>query len=102
MAKKTEIAIKKTKTTIKPAASPASSRILYVDPRITVGMFFTLTGTILSAFGLSTRDRADVYVKSVGIDANLWWSLALLAFGIALLAFGRIGQVKMEKAGSSQ
>jgi hypothetical protein len=79
--------------TIKPAVTPA----VHVDARITVGMFFTLTGAILSAFGLSTRNRVDVYAKSLGIDANLWWGLALLVFGIVMLAFGRRGQARMEK-----
>jgi hypothetical protein len=60
-------------------------------------MFFTLTGTILAAFGVSTRDRMDVYAKSMGIDANLWWGLVLLVFGIVMLAFGRRGQTRMEK-----
>ena len=61
---------------------------MFYDPRISIGMLFTLIGTILTAFGLSTRSSADVYVKSLGIDANLWWGLALLAFGILMLAFG--------------
>jgi hypothetical protein len=90
MAKKTELVTKST-------ATPASNRTTYVDPRIAAGMFFTLTGTILAAFGLSTRDRTDVYIRSLGIDANLWWGLALLIFGIVLLAFGRRGQAKMEE-----
>ena len=38
-----------------------------------------------------------MYAKSLGIDANLWWGLALLAFGILMLAFGRRGQARMEK-----
>ncbi|MGA3129774.1 MAG: hypothetical protein ABSD59_03170 [Terracidiphilus sp.] len=92
MAKKT-----KTELATKSTATPASNRTIYVDPRIAVGMFFTLTGTILSAFGLSTRARTDVYVKSLGLDANLWWGLALLVFGIVMLAFGRRGQARMEK-----
>lgn len=78
-----------------PAAAKGPSE---VDARIAVGMFFTLTGTILSAFGLSTRGNADVYAKSLGIDVNLWWGLGLLVFGIAMLAFGRRGQIKLEKA----
>jgi len=90
---------KKTKTDLanELTATPAIDSITHVDARIAVGMFFTLTGTILSAFGLSTRDRTDVYVKSLGIDANLWWGLALLVFGILMLAFGRRGQMRMEK-----
>jgi hypothetical protein len=92
MAKKT-----KTELATKSTVVPVSNRTIYVDPRIAVGMFFTLTGTILAAFGLSTRDRTDVYQKSLGLDANLWWGLALLVFGIAMLAFGRRGQARMEK-----
>ena len=87
-----------TKPAVGPTSNPAANAGIHVDARIAVGMFFTLTGTILSAFGLSPRDRADVYAKSLGIDANLWWGLALLAFGIAMLAFGRRGQMKMEKS----
>jgi hypothetical protein len=86
-----------TKSAVSPAIKPAANPIIHVDARIAVGMFFTLTGTILAAFGLSTRDRMDEYAKSLGIDANLWWGLALLAFGILMLAFGRRGQARMEK-----
>jgi hypothetical protein len=86
-----------TKPAVNPTINPAIHPAIHVDARIAVGMFFTLTGTILSAFGLSTRDRMDVYARSLGIDANLWWGLALLAFGIVMLAFGRRGQTRMEK-----
>ena len=67
-----------------------------VDARIPMGMFFTMTGTILMAFGLSTRDNTAVYVKSLGIDVNLWWGLALLVFGIVVLTLGRRGQARIE------
>jgi hypothetical protein len=90
MAKKAQ-----TEIAVKSAVSPT----IDVDARIAVGMFFTLTGTILAAFGLSTRDQMNVYARSLGIDANLWWGLALLVFGILMLAFGRRGQIKMDKAG---
>jgi multisubunit Na+/H+ antiporter MnhG subunit len=89
----------KTELAVKSADRPAVNPTINVDARIAVGMFFTLAGTILSAFGLSTRDRMDVYTKSLGIDANLWWGLALLVFGIVMLAFGRRGQMKMDKSG---
>jgi hypothetical protein len=84
-------------TTKSAASPPVIPTIDHVDARIAVGMFFTLTGTILSAFGFSTRERVDVYAKSLGIDANLWWGLALLAFGITMLAVGRRGHARMEK-----
>ncbi len=88
----------KTEIAVKSAVSPT----IDIDARIAVGMFFTLTGTILAAFGLSTRTQIDVYAKSLGIDANLWWGLLLLAFGIVMLAFGRRGQIKLDKTGSRQ
>jgi hypothetical protein len=69
---------------------------MFYDARISMGTLFTLTGTILTAFGLSTRDNAAVYVKSLAINVNLWWGLALLVFGIVVLTLGRRGQMRIE------
>jgi hypothetical protein len=63
-----------------------------LDLRIPMGLMFTMVGAILTAFGLATRDRTDLYVKSLGIDANLWWGIVLLVFGIVMLTMGRRGQ----------
>jgi hypothetical protein len=71
---------------------------MFYDPRILSGMMFTLIGTILTAFGLSTRTNADVYAKSLGINANLWWGLVLLVFGIVTLTLGRRAQARMDNA----
>lgn len=70
------------------------------DARISIGMLFTLTGTILGAFGLATRHNAPVYAKSLGIDVNLWWGLVLLLFGVAVLFMGRRAQMQIEKTES--
>jgi multisubunit Na+/H+ antiporter MnhG subunit len=70
---------------------------MFYDLRISIGMLFTLIGTVLTAFGLATRSNADVYARSMGIDANLWWGLVLLVFGIAALVLGRREQMKQEK-----
>ncbi len=67
------------------------------DARITIGMMFTLIGTILAAFGLGTRDNLMAYEKSLGINANLWWGLVLLVFGVVVLLIGRRGQINLEK-----
>ena len=75
---------------------------MFYDTRISIGMFFTLIGTILTAFGVATRDHADAYSKSLGIDANLWWGLVLLMFGIVALTLGRRGQIRLEKASAGQ
>ncbi len=75
---------------------------MFYDARILMGMLFTLMGTILTAFGLSTRDNAAVYEQSLGIDVNLWWGLALLVFGVVVIFLGRRGQMRMEKAGNRE
>lgn len=70
---------------------------MFYDARITIGMMFTLIGTILTAFGLATREQAGVYAKSLGINANLWWGLVLLVFGVVAMLMGRRGQARLEK-----
>jgi hypothetical protein len=70
---------------------------MFYDPRITMGMLFTLVGTILTAFGLATRSTAETYAKSMGIDANLWWGLVLMVFGIAVLIMGWRGQARLDR-----
>jgi hypothetical protein len=83
-----------------PAENSAPNTTVQVDARIPMGMLFTLTGTILTALGLATRDNAAVYLKSLGINVNLWWGLALLVFGVVVLTLGRRGQMRMEKTGT--
>jgi hypothetical protein len=70
---------------------------MFYDARISMGMLFTLIGTILTAFGVATRSNTAAYTKSLGIDANLWWGLVLLAFGVVVMMLGRRGQTKLEK-----
>jgi hypothetical protein len=62
------------------------------DVRMPVGWMFTLTGLLLSFLGWSTRNNAALYVQCQGIDANLWWGLALLAFGLAMMLYGKRAQ----------
>jgi Na+/proline symporter len=82
------------------ARTPAAGARMKMDMRIPLGMMFTLIGTMLAAFGLSTRDNVGLYLKSLGIDLNTWWGFALLVFGILMLALGRRGQAKMERTES--
>jgi len=67
-----------------------------LDLRIPMGLLFTLTGMILASFGAVTNDRADLYAKSLGINANLWWGLVLLVFGLGMLVLGRRGQRRLK------
>jgi len=68
-----------------------------LDLRIPMGLMFTMTGAILTAFGLATRDNTGLYARSLGIDANLWWGIVLLVFGITMLVLGRRNQMRMMK-----
>jgi hypothetical protein len=66
------------------------------DLRIPMGLMFTLAGAILTAFGLATNGNEVLYAKSLGINANLWWGLVLLVFGLTMLSLGRRGQRRLE------
>jgi hypothetical protein len=69
---------------------------MILDLRIPMGLMFTLTGLILTLFGLSTNDNVALYARCLGINANLWWGLVLLAFGLTMLLLGRRGQKRLE------
>jgi hypothetical protein len=68
-----------------------------LDLRIPMGMMFTLVGGILTAYGIATYNTPGFYAQSLGIDANLWWGLVLLVFGVIMLFLGRRGQRQIEK-----
>jgi hypothetical protein len=67
-----------------------------LDLRIPMGAMFTLVGMILVAFGIATRGSA-IYEASLGINANFWWGLVLLAFGLTMLLMGRRSQARLAK-----
>ena len=66
-----------------------------LDLRIPLGLLFSFVGVILTAFGFVTRGDAALYGKSLGINANLWWGLVLLAFGLTMFQLGRRGQKRL-------
>ncbi len=68
-----------------------------LDLRIPMGLMFTITGLILSVFGFVTNGNAELYAKSLGINANLWWGLVLLIFGLTMFLTGRASQKRLEK-----
>lgn len=65
-----------------------------LDLRIPMGAMFTLLGVILTLFGLATRG-SKIYEASLGINANFWWGLVLLAFGLTMFLMGRRGQKRL-------
>jgi len=54
-----------------------------LDIRIPIGSLFVILGALLAGYGLLSSPA--IYQRSLGIDVNLWWGLALLVFGLAML-----------------
>ena len=58
-----------------------------LDIRLPIGLLFAVLGGLLTLYGLLT-DPA-LYRRSLGININLWWGLAMLAFGVVMVLLGR-------------
>ena len=62
-----------------------------LDIRLPIGGMFAVTGLLLVVYGLATGGDAAMYERATGVNINLWWGLAMLAFGLVMLALGRRG-----------
>jgi len=58
-----------------------------LDIRLPIGGLFSILGVLLAGYGLAS-DRA-IYERSLGINVNLWWGVALLVFGVVMVGLGR-------------
>jgi hypothetical protein len=58
------------------------------DIRLPIGALFAVLGALLTFYGAATTSDTQLYARSLRININLWWGLALLAFGTAMLLFG--------------
>ncbi len=67
-----------------------------LDIRTPIGLMFTVLGAMVTGYGL-VADRS-IYARSFGINVNLWWGLALLAFGLVFLWMARRGGSAMHPA----
>jgi hypothetical protein len=57
-----------------------------LDIRTPIGLMFSVFGIILTIYGLLSNPA--IYGRSLGINVNLVWGLALLVFGISMLLLG--------------
>ena len=57
-----------------------------LDIRLPIGFMFGLFGVILTAYGLFSNPQ--IYDRSLGINVNLEWGIALLLFAAAMLVLG--------------
>ena len=58
-----------------------------LDIRMPIGGLFTVLGLLLAGYGLATAGQSERYALSAGINVNLWWGVAMLAFGLIMLFF---------------
>ena len=70
-----------------------------LDIRLPIGLMFAIIGLLLIGFGL-VSDKA-IYAKSLNININLWWGIAMLVFGLVMLALGRRGGSAMHSSDES-
>ena len=61
-----------------------------LDIKIPIGLLFTILGLLLAIYGLATSGDAELYRRSLDININLWTGLAMLAFGIFMLATSKL------------
>jgi len=58
------------------------------DMRLPIGLRFIGRGALLTMYGVLTLNDAALYARSLSVDINLWWGLAMLLFGGAMYLFG--------------
>lgn len=73
-----------------------------LDLRLPMGMMFSMAGAVLLAFGLATRTRSELYARCFGINADLWWGVVVLVFGLIVVGIGRRGQGRIEQRKQGQ
>ena len=54
-----------------------------MDIRFPIGFMFTITGLIITIWGLVSSP--EIYQKSLNVNVNLWTGLAMLVFGLSFL-----------------
>lgn len=61
-----------------------------LDIRLPIGLLFATLGGLLVLYGLATQfTQPAMYERSLGINVNLWWGLAMGAFGGTMIRLGR-------------
>lgn len=64
-----------------------------LDLRLPIGALFTVLGIVVAGHGLATRGDVARYAPSGSLNINLWWGLAMLLFGVAMLLGARASRL---------
>ena len=62
-----------------------------LDLRYPIGGLFAALGILLAVYGGVTASNTEMYVKSGGVNINLWWGVVLLVTGLIFLFLARNG-----------
>lgn len=60
-----------------------------MDLRLPIGGLFVTLGLLLAGYGVATASNTAQYATSGGLNINLWWGVAMLAFGLVCLLLAR-------------
>jgi hypothetical protein len=60
-----------------------------LDIRLPIGLMFLIMGLLLVGYGLLTNGNAELYERSLSVNINLWWGLAMSTFGLLMLIFSQ-------------
>jgi len=68
------------------------------DIRWPIGMMFSVFGLLVGGYGAATQVDQMYARHSLGINVNLWWGIAMLLFGVAMLLLARRGAAAARSA----
>ena len=63
-----------------------------IDIKIPIGLMFTILGVLITAYGFFTNLDSTMYVKSFGININLWSGIGMLVFGVIMLILSKLNK----------
>jgi len=58
-----------------------------LDIRLPIGLLFTILGVLLTVYGVFAE--STIYQRSLGVNINLYWGIALALFGAIMLILAR-------------
>ena len=56
-----------------------------LDLRLPIGLYFTVLGVMLGAYGIFTGSNTEMYKRSLDMNINLIWGGVLIVFGLFML-----------------
>jgi hypothetical protein len=68
------------------------------DMRLPIGMMFSVFGLLVAGYGAATQGDEMYTRHSLGLNVNLWWGIAMLLFGAAMLVLARQGAAAARSA----